>query len=211
MVWEQGIHVVVMTTKCVELGRHKCSQYWPDEGVVKYGNVTVTVTKLQQYDGYELRMLSINCAVSQKLSLTTPNDNISLSTHTHTHTHSQGVERMISHFQFTAWPDYGVPTSGLAVLNLVSAVRETMNTTTKLTVSNGDEKIIVHCSAGVGRSGAYCVINNCIDEFNGKGTVNIQAAVRSLRLQRAYAIQTDEQYDFCYRTVLQYMKSHQRK
>ena len=70
-----------------------------------------------------------------------------------------------------------------------------------------DPKIVVHCSAGVGRSGALCVINNCIDEFQEKKAVNVQAAVRSLRLQRAYAIQTDEQYEFCYRTVLQFMKS----
>ena len=52
-----------MTTKCVELGRHKCTQYWPDEGIVKYGNVTVTVAKLQQCDGYELRTMTITSAV----------------------------------------------------------------------------------------------------------------------------------------------------
>ena len=63
MVWEQQVHVVVMTTKCVELGRHKCCQYWPDEGVVQYGNVTVTVTKLQQCEGYELRIMNITCVV----------------------------------------------------------------------------------------------------------------------------------------------------
>ena len=65
MVWEQHVHVVVMTTKCVELGRHKCSQYWPDEGVVRYGNVTVTVAKLQQCDGYELRNMKISCRVRE--------------------------------------------------------------------------------------------------------------------------------------------------
>ena len=75
------------------------------------------------------------------------------------------------------------------------------------TPSSVDQRAIIHCSAGVGRSGAFCVINNCIDEFKEKGVVNVQAAVRNLRLQRAYAIQTDEQYFFCYRTVLQYMKS----
>ena len=63
MVWEQQVHVVVMTTKCVELGRHKCTQYWPDEGVVRYGNVTVTVVKLQQCEGYEMRSMKITCRV----------------------------------------------------------------------------------------------------------------------------------------------------
>ncbi|CAI8022529.1 Tyrosine-protein phosphatase non-receptor type 9 [Geodia barretti] len=187
MVWEQQVHVIVMTTKCVELGRHKCTQYWPEEGVVQYGNVTVTVSRLQQYEGYELRTMNISCT---------------------------GVERNIKHFQFLAWPDYGVPTSGSTVLDLISVVREaaahatTTTRSTKPSSSSGDHKIIVHCSAGVGRSGAFCVIHNCIDEFREKGTVNVQGAVRALRHQRAYAIQTDEQYEFCYRTILQFMKTH---
>ena len=126
----------------------------------------------------------------------------------------QGVERNIKHFQFLAWPDYGVPTSGSTVLDLISVVREaaahatTTTRSTKPSSSSGDHKIIVHCSAGVGRSGAFCVIHNCIDEFREKGTVNVQGAVRALRHQRAYAIQTDEQYEFCYRTILQFMKTH---
>lgn len=66
----------------------------------------------------------------------------------------------------------------------------------------------MHCSAGVGRSGAFCVINNCMEEYGDKGTVNVQGAVRALRQQRAYAIQTDEQYNFCYMTILQFMKSN---
>ena len=58
--------MIVMTTKCVELGRHKCTQYWPDEGVVQYGNVTVTVAKLQQFDGYDLRTIKTTCRVREK-------------------------------------------------------------------------------------------------------------------------------------------------
>ena len=63
MVWEQHVYVIVMTTKCVELGRHKCTQYWPDEGVVQYGNVTVTVGKVQQCEGYEIRTIKISSGV----------------------------------------------------------------------------------------------------------------------------------------------------
>lgn len=64
MVWEQRVHVVVMTTKCVELGRQKCFQYWPDEGIVQYEKVAVTVTKVQQCEGHELRTMKITCEVS---------------------------------------------------------------------------------------------------------------------------------------------------
>ena len=138
---------------------------------------------------------------------------LSISGHTRTHAHTpspQGTERVLKHFQFLAWPDYGVPNSGLSVLNLISSVRQASQAAAAATKhsKSSEHRIIVHCSAGVGRSGAFCVIHNCMDEFQERGKVNVQGAVRALRLQRAYAIQTDEQYDFCYRTVLQYMKSH---
>ena len=58
--------IVVMTTKCVELGRHKCAQYWPEDGTasVMYGNVTVEVTKTQSFDGYDLRTFKVQSKVS---------------------------------------------------------------------------------------------------------------------------------------------------
>lgn len=66
--------------------------------------------------------------------------------------------------------------------------------------------MVVHCSAGVGRSGTFCTIDYCIDELHDKKKTNVQGAMRKLRHQRAFAIQTDEQYEFCYRTVLEYAR-----
>ena len=120
------------------------------------------------------------------------------------------MERTILHFQFLAWPDYGVPDSGMAVIKLVMAVREVQAQyvrDTKNMAPNGPP-IVVHCSAGVGRSGTFCTLDYCIDELHDQKKVNVQRAVRKLRMQRAFAIQTDEQYAFCYRTVLEYAKSH---
>ena len=58
--------VIVMTTKCVELGRHKCAQYWPEDGIssMTYGDVIVQVTKTQNFDGYDLRTLKVESKVS---------------------------------------------------------------------------------------------------------------------------------------------------
>ena len=106
------------------------------------------------------------------------------------------------HFQFLAWPDYGIPTSGSSILALIFAVREAQQKLSR----GGGQPIVVHCSAGVGRSGAFCSIDNCICEVDEQKKVNLQAVVRKMRKQRAFSVQTEEQYEFCYRTLLEYAR-----
>ena len=113
------------------------------------------------------------------------------------------------HFQFTAWPDYGVPATGKEVVDLLYTARETQERFGEY-LENPQRfpvygpPLVIHCSAGIGRSGTFCALDYCIDELRVKGRVNIQHCVRLLRQQRAFAIQTDEQYRFCYNTVLEY-------
>ncbi len=115
------------------------------------------------------------------------------------------------HYQFIAWPDYGVPDTGKDVIELLYTARETQECFGKY-VKNPERfpvygpPLVIHCSAGIGRSGTFCALEYCIDELRMKGRVNIQHCVRQLRQQRAFAIQTDEQYKFCYQTVLEYGK-----
>ena len=121
------------------------------------------------------------------------------------------MERCIFHFQFIAWPDYGIPKSGSSLLNLIFAVREAQSKSTRggssSSGAHGDgthHPIVVHCSAGVGRSGTFCSIDNCIYELDERKQTNFQGTVRKMRNQRAFSVQTDEQYEFCYRTLLEY-------
>ncbi len=67
--------------------------------------------------------------------------------------------------------------------------------------------IVVHCSAGVRRSGTFCTLDYCIDELHAQQKVNVQGAVRRLRMQRAYAIQIADQYAFCYKPMLEYAQT----
>ena len=67
--------------------------------------------------------------------------------------------------------------------------------------------MVIHCSAGIGRSGTLAALDYCIDELREKSRVNVQHAVRQLRAQRAFSIQTDEQYEFTYHTVKDYALS----
>ena len=124
----------------------------------------------------------------------------------------QDTERTVTHFQFVAWPDYGVPSDGSSVLRLLFATREAQAKIVAMHRRDFKQPhgppILVHCSAGVGRSGAFCALDSAIDELAEKKRVNLQGIVRKIRLQRAYAIQTEEQYEFCYRTLLEYAKSN---
>lgn len=62
------MYVIVMTTKCVELGKNKCAQYWPDDGSIMYGNVTVQVVRTQNCEGYDLRTFKVQSEVSITMS-----------------------------------------------------------------------------------------------------------------------------------------------
>jgi len=68
--------------------------------------------------------------------------------------------------------------------------------------------IVIHCSAGVGRTGTFCTVDYCTRQWSDIKKVNIQACVKSLRSQRAYSIQTEDQYYFCYKCVLEYAKTY---
>ncbi len=108
------------------------------------------------------------------------------------------------HFQFLAWPDYGIPDSGSSITILIFAVRSAQKKLCRGPTASSP--VVVHCSAGVGRSGAYCSIDTCMHELDDQSQTNLQGNVRKMRKQRAFSVQTEEQYEFCYRTLLEYAK-----
>lgn len=115
------------------------------------------------------------------------------------------------HYQFIAWPDYGVPETGKQIFDLLDEARRTQEQFSEyvddpLKFPLYGPPLVIHCSAGIGRSGTFMALDYSIDELRVKGRVNLQHCVRLLRQQRAFAIQTDEQYRFCYTTLLEYGK-----
>lgn len=107
-----------------------------------------------------------------------------------------GECRELTYFQFTAWPDFGIPSSPADFLELYY---EIMREYKSLPVSG--TPMLVHCSAGVGRSGAFCAITNCLQSFRSTGKIDVAESVRSLRKQRSGMVQTLEQYVFCYKCL----------
>jgi len=108
-------------------------------------------------------------------------------------------ERECTQIQFTAWPDHGLPSPEEDYIALSDLSDES---------NLGHGPILVHCSAGVGRSGTFCTVHSYIHFLrdhvknnNELPPMSIASAVVSLRKERAGMVQTTDQYEFCYRTV----------
>ncbi|XP_015609810.1 tyrosine-protein phosphatase non-receptor type 9 isoform X2 [Cephus cinctus] len=189
MVWEQQTLVVVMTTRVVERGRTKCAQYWgPEPGdEVSAGGFTVTTLEVDTNPDYTISMLLLKNDKTEET-------------------------REVCHMLYTAWPDYGVPQSARALLEFLALVRQQQS---KLLASRGDTwaghprgpPIVVHCSAGIGRTGTFCTLDICISRLEDTGTVDIRGTVEKIRAQRAYSIQMPDQYVFCHRALAEYALS----
>jgi len=120
--------------------------------------------------------------------------------------------REVTHFQFVSWPDYGVPDSALSMLTFLQRVRETQATAT-LNLQQGPDgwkghplgpPIVVHCSAGIGRTGTFATLDISIRKFLDERRVDIRSTVEQIRAQRAYSIQMPDQYVFCHLAFLEY-------
>ncbi len=107
-----------------------------------------------------------------------------------------GETRRVCHFQFVSWPDYGVPDSALSMLHFLQRVRERQ---AEMTAELGDTwrghplgpPIVVHCSAGIGRTGTFATLDASIRKFEDVGRVDIRSTVESIRSQRAFSIQVN--------------------
>ncbi|XP_070089389.1 tyrosine-protein phosphatase non-receptor type 9 isoform X4 [Equus przewalskii] len=186
MVWEQKVLVIVMTTRFEEGGRRKCGQYWPLEkdSRIRFGFLTVTNLGVENMNHYKKTKLEI-------------------------HNTEERQKRQVTHFQFLSWPDYGVPSSAASLIDFLRAVRNQQ----RLAVgsmgarSKGqclEPPIVVHCSAGIGRTGTFCSLDICLAQLEELGTLNVFQTVSRMRTQRAFSIQTPEQYYFCYKAILEF-------
>uniref|UniRef100_A0A0N4ZBH1 protein-tyrosine-phosphatase n=1 Tax=Parastrongyloides trichosuri TaxID=131310 RepID=A0A0N4ZBH1_PARTI len=107
--------------------------------------------------------------------------------------------RDIRQMQYTSWPDHGVPDHTTPFLMFLKRVK---------TLNHSDAgPIISHCSAGIGRTGAFIVIDCMLERLRYENTVDIYECVCNLRSQRCYMVQTDDQYIFIHDAVLDAVQS----
>ncbi|XP_024084878.1 tyrosine-protein phosphatase Lar isoform X3 [Cimex lectularius] len=112
-----------------------------------------------------------------------------------------GSSRTLRQFQLTEWPEQGVPKSGEVFIDFIGQVHKTKEQ------FGQDGPITVHCSAGVGRTGVFITLSIVLERMQYEGVVDIFQTVRILRTQRPAMVQTEDQYEFCYRAALEYLGS----
>ncbi|KAH0945930.1 hypothetical protein HN011_007928 [Eciton burchellii] len=192
MVYQENTRVIVMTTKEIERGKNKCARYWPEEGeTAEYGNEwkVHAISRTSTAD-YTLREFL--------LQGTKPNFSES---------------RRIYHYHFQAWPDHGVPADPGCVLNFLHDVNARQESIAASLVSNNQTMssigpILVHCSAGIGRTGTFIVIDMILDQIKRHGLdceIDIQRTIQRVRSQRSGMVQTEAQYKFVYLAVLHHI------
>ncbi|XP_066217649.1 receptor-type tyrosine-protein phosphatase eta [Saccopteryx leptura] len=104
-------------------------------------------------------------------------------------------------FHFTSWPDHGVPDTTDLLINFRYLVRDYMKQ------SPPESPILVHCSAGVGRTGTFIAIDRLIYQMENENTVDVYGIVYDLRMHRPLMVQTEDQYVFLNQCVLDIIRS----
>ncbi|KAL1022845.1 hypothetical protein UPYG_G00033230 [Umbra pygmaea] len=174
MVWEQQSSIIVMVTRCEEGNRVKCAQYWPSPE--------------REAEIFEEFIVKLNgedhCPdyIIRHLTLTNKRERSS--------------EREVTHIQFTSWPDHGVPGEPHLLLKLRRRVNSFKN------FFSGP--IVIHCSAGVGRTGTYMGIDAMMEGLESEGRVDIYGFMVRLRRQRCLMVQVENQYILIHQALIEH-------
>ncbi|XP_022093941.1 tyrosine-protein phosphatase 10D-like isoform X2 [Acanthaster planci] len=173
LVWEQKISTIVMVTQLVEKGRVKCHKYWPSlEKPVYFGNILVTLLSEVKLQLWTVREFMIE----------------------------KGEKRhQVRHFNFTAWPDHGVPDSCDGILQFVRTVRNQ--------IPDNGKPTLVHCSAGVGRTGTFICLDHLLLHLKENRDVDVFGIVCEMRMHRNFMVQTEDQYVFIHECIMDILQA----
>ncbi|XP_030256612.1 receptor-type tyrosine-protein phosphatase H-like isoform X3 [Sparus aurata] len=172
MIWEQKVKGIVMVTNCTEGGRTKCEQYWPAKS-----------------DPCPYGELTVTMTSEQQ----EPNWTLREFRVKHSKT---SEERTVKHFHFTAWPDHGVPQGTEVLIQFRGLVRQHIQR------EGAGAPTVVHCSAGVGRTGTIIALDVLLQQLEKERAVGINAFVHKMRLNRPHMVQTESQYIFLHQCIM---------
>ncbi|KAL5482193.1 hypothetical protein EMCRGX_G022488 [Ephydatia muelleri] len=168
MVWECSVDMIVMLTKCCENGQSKCEQYWAGKvgGAFETGLFSIVTASFVHMLDYEIRTLVLT-------NNSDPNSK----------------PRKLTHYYYTAWPDHGVPRNPSSMVGFVRQIQ-------RAHARNEGVPLLVHCSAGVGRTGTFMVLDAMLKRIVWEGTVDVYGFLKHIRSQRCMLVQTVDQFSF---------------
>ncbi|XP_040442750.1 tyrosine-protein phosphatase non-receptor type 3 isoform X3 [Falco naumanni] len=173
VVWDHKLSLIIMLTTLTERGRTKCHQYWPDPpDVMEYGSFRVRCHSEDCTIAYVVREMVITNVETEQ-------------------------QHTVTHLQYVAWPDHGVPDDSMDFLEFVTCMRPKR-------VEN--EPVLVHCSAGIGRTGVLVTMETAMCLIERNQPVYPLDIVRKMRDQRAMMVQTSSQYKFVCEAILRVYK-----
>ena len=179
MVVETEVQVIVMACNEQEAGKHKCERYWSEEHEVEcqYGKYFVRLLKSREIcPDFLVRTM--------RLRWTNEDED------------KTEEERTVCQFHYSAWPDHGIPTQVKPLLEMVRLIRDCQASETL--------PVLIHCSAGCGRTGTICAIDfiwGLLRTGKLSSEFSLYDLVRDMRKQRTAMVQTVEQYVLVHRAV----------
>ncbi|XP_065776878.1 receptor-type tyrosine-protein phosphatase H [Muntiacus reevesi] len=176
LVWEQQSHTLVMLTNCVESGRVKCEHYWPLDA--------------QPCTHGPLQVTLMGEEVTENWTVR----NLTL-------LHEQQKKTLsVRQFHYVTWPDHGVPHSPDPLLAFWRMLRQWLDQAV------GGGPPIVHCSAGVGRTGTLIALDVLLRQLECEGLVGPFGYVKKMRESRPLMVQTEAQYVFLHQCILRFLQ-----
>ncbi|XP_076869425.1 tyrosine-protein phosphatase non-receptor type 23 isoform X2 [Brachyhypopomus gauderio] len=177
MVYEQKVSLIVMLVSEQELEKQKVLRYFPSERgqQVAQGPITLTLTIQKNTPTHVERMIGLQYR-------------------------DQTLKRTVIHLQFTSWPELGLPESKSNLIRFIQEVHGHYLHQRPL-----HTPVVVHCSSGVGRTGAFCLLYAALQELEaGNGIPDLSHLVRKMRQQRKNMLQEKLHLKFCYEAVLKH-------
>ncbi|XP_029289790.1 phosphatidylinositol phosphatase PTPRQ [Cottoperca gobio] len=173
MIWETGTRTVAMLTQCYEKGRIRCHKYWPEDNkpMSVFSDILISKVSEEVLPDWTVRTLKVE---------------------------KHGHYILVRHFNYTSWPEHGVPESCSTLIKFVKAVRAHRHDNTT---------IVVHCSAGVGRTGVFIALDHLIQHIRDHDFVDIYGLVAELRSERMCMVQNLAQYIFLHQSTLELLNN----
>ncbi|XP_026167786.1 phosphatidylinositol phosphatase PTPRQ isoform X3 [Mastacembelus armatus] len=173
MIWETGTRTIAMLTQCYEKGRIRCHKYWPEDNkpMSVFSDILISKVSEEVFPDWTVRTLKVE---------------------------KNGNYILVRHFNYTSWPEHGVPESCSTFIKFVKAVRAHRHDNTT---------IVVHCSAGVGRTGVFIALDHLIQHIRDHDFVDIYGLVAELRSERMCMVQNLAQYIFLHQSTLELLNN----